>query len=462
MFKTISGYHILKLLEKSPHHVELLRFSKSSAESLGIPKRLRRAKIKEYGGLDIEGMKEKGKLIIEEELLRYINFPSMSAPHIVVKEDQVVATVLSNPLTVGELRFKISQLPAQIKRRFENKYTREAAVRCLLTNDVLYWDKQRREKERLLIEKLLWTDIGNERNDTIEALKKLNATSSPVVVDKRNQRSSVEVNSEILAAMTIIGLDRPKNSTILATFDGGGITVGRFREAVDNLPLQTQEHMHDLEKRRAFLKYVIFSEFLPIFDNTPRLKINEDILKKIVFCPTSNRYFDKEESITFAEIKEMKTPDCAEPIATFGEIILTIEQLENHVSQMSETQKILFNDSNNSATIVAELLIEKAWLKEAHKLKLTGRYDLEMKEWLMTEKLYRDIVDEVSIADDEIDQYFAHSKFKEEEMDRIGENVKRECALAMKQDEVFRDFLQQLKTKSKITLDKDRLAKWGL
>ena len=479
--KTKSGYHILQLLgtklkrgevvsrapeflfSKFPDHKEGL----FKTGSIDVRKSLRRAKIREEGGLDIDRIKEEGKLEINKRMLDNISFPP-KFPMNEIKEpedSQVVAIVLSQKIMVSELKSKISKSPPRILAKFENKYTRDTAVRKLLETEVLYRETRRGNKERKLIEKLLRTNTRVEKDNIIEALKGL------AVIEKLNGKNSVKIDRTILHAITIVSPGHPKNSTILATFDGGKITVGRFREAINGLPMEVKPHLNDLRNRREFLEYVVFSKFLPLSEDAQILQINGDILEAISYKPMAyepfvnvRTEFEATDLHIFSEIEKIQVPDYSEPIATFGEVSLTVGQLEEDVSSMSDEEKAAFNDINARAMIVENLLIEEAWLREADRLKLGKGFAMKQeKERLMIEKLYNlEIVDRVVIADDEIEKYFPYTQFSEEKIKRMDDKTKRDFALIMKRDKVFKKYLQQLRARVTIALDQDELAKWGI
>ncbi len=392
--KTKSGYHILKLLEKI-----FRRRPSLTIETDDIEKRLRRAKVEEDGGLDVDRMKEEGQLRVDEKLLQLMEFPPSLSPDQIgePEENQVVAEILSDTVTVGELKSKVSRLPPRVQRRFENKYTREAAVRRLLVNEALNRERYRQAEERQLFERLLKTDTTEERDDIIETLRRLKMNSGAAMISGSDERDSVRIDRKTLSAMTIVNPERPQNSMMLATFEGGGITVGSFREEIDKLPMEAKRHLAELENRREFLEYVVFSKYLLACEDDPELQINEDILKEVDHKQkagvTKVGRTKGEELIPFAEIEEMEIPDFSEPIARLGKVVLTVGRLEERVSRMSVEERAVLKESGKRPAIVESLLIEEAWLREAHDMRLGDRDDIKRKigrrkEHLMVRKLY--------------------------------------------------------------------------
>ena len=129
------------------------------------------------------------------------------------------------------------------------------------------------KRERVLIENLLRTNVEKNEPDVIKVLNQLNVIFN-------NAEDSLKINREILFAMAIVSPEEPKNNTILATFKGGKISVGKFRDAIDKLPVQARQYLNELKNKHQFLKYVILSKFFPVSENIADLQINEDVLNK--------------------------------------------------------------------------------------------------------------------------------------------------------------------------------------
>ena len=466
--KTASGYHIFKLLDKT-----FRSRTQFETEQESIRQRLRRAKIEDDGGLDVERLKEQGSLKINHSMLQFIEFQMDPTAHEVEEtpaDSVVVATLFSTPITVGEIKSKISQLSPPMQWKFENRYTRETAVKELLRAEALNLNVRRRKKEKTLIENLLKTDTTDERTEIIKALKQLRADATALLESLR-ETDGIQADQDILLAIEIISTEHPQNHITLATFNNRSITVGRFRAAISKLPATTLHHLKYLEKRREFLEYVILSEFILPFEDLTTLEIREDILSKI--DPQSTTYeglirmphatrgnisnsVEANIPISLANIQAIESPDAGEPVGSFGTVFLTVEELEEKVSKLSEEAKAVFREKNKRAGLVENILIEKAWLKEARRLNLADQFDIQQqvkrkKEKLMIQKLLDiEVFDQGTMTHDETDK----------EPRQLDKQAKPNDVLMINQEERFKAYLQSLLAKAQITVNKVELTKW--
>jgi hypothetical protein len=154
--------------------------------------------------------------------------------------------------------------------------------------------------------------------------------------------------------------------------------------------------------------------------------------------------------------------DTSRVVATVNGEHITIDDLERQLEEMPPVYQEMFLEPANKEKLLARLIKERLLLQEAKKAGLHKRKDIQekinaLKEQILIQEIIKlNIMDKVTITDEEVKEYYEANKSKirrytkGKSFDEIRGKIK-EIALQEKQDKAFERWIEELKSKATIT-----------